>query len=188
MFGRGIPSNLSGLYNERIQLRLLERSDEERLWSILSDQQVFLSIANAKDDTYYQKRKLLGQILSRDVEQHLHLGICLAQEGYLIGFVSLQNYSSFRSMPLLGYMLDRLYWGQGLTTEAVSILMNFGFSELGLQKVEGRCREDNIASEKVMRKNGFVWDRMLPQRYGADLVTNKINIFHLDACNHIVRI
>ncbi|WP_438347182.1 GNAT family N-acetyltransferase [Paenibacillus sp. FA6] len=182
MFGKVEPINLSNLHNERIQLRWIERSDKEQLWSILSDHQAFHSVAIYKDHTYYQSRKILDQILSRDVEHNLHFGICLGKEGGLIGFISLQSWGKVQSMATLGYMLDRLYWGQGLATEAVGLLLDFGFTELGLKRVEGRCLEDNIASEKVLIKNGFTWDRVHPKRYGSqDDLTSKINIFSLNA-------
>ena len=181
MFEKVKPMNLSDLHSERIQLRRIERSDKEQLWSILSDHQAFHSVAIYKDHTYYESRKMLDQILSRDVERNLHLGICLGKEDHLIGFISLQSWGKVQSMATLGYMLDRLYWGQGLATESVGILMNFGFTELGLKRVEGRCREDNIASEKVLIKNGFIWDRIHPKRYGTQDLTSKINIFSLNA-------
>jgi len=181
MFDKGERINLSGLHSERIMLRLMERLDEERVWSILSDHQTLHSAVICKDHSYYQSKKILDQILSRDVDHNVHFGICCGKGHELIGVVSLQQWNRIESVATLGYMLDRLHWGRGLATEAVEILIKFGFEELGLDAIEGKCHEDNMASAKVMIKNGFTWNRMHPERYGSDSPTSKINIFNLSA-------
>ncbi|AOZ91982.1 GNAT family N-acetyltransferase [Paenibacillus crassostreae] len=177
--------NLPKLRSKRIQLRPIERLDEERLWMILSDYPAVHSASTNKNPSFYQSKKILKQILNRDEDHHLHFGICLGETHDLIGLVSLQNWSKSQSVATLGYILDRLYWGRGLATEAVELLINYGFRELGLTRIEGRCSEDNIASERVMVKNGFTHDRIHPARYGSDRSTVKINIYSLCYINEI---
>ena len=55
----------------------------------------------------------------------------------------------------VNYYVAPQYRGQGLATEAVRILLDFGFRELGLVRVQARCAPDNPASEKVLRKIGM---------------------------------
>ena len=53
----------------------------------------------------------------------------------------------------LGYWLGKKYWGQGIMTEAVKILCDYAFNELGKLKLYIDALEDNIGSRKVAEKN-----------------------------------
>lgn len=55
----------------------------------------------------------------------------------------------------IGYVLARRLWGQGLTSEAVNTIIDFGFTRMGLNRIEARCVEENIASARVMEKCGL---------------------------------
>ena len=53
------------------------------------------------------------------------------------------------------YWLGKKYWGQGIMTEAVKVLCDYAFNELGKLKLYIDVLEDNIGSRKVAEKNGF---------------------------------
>ena len=61
----------------------------------------------------------------------------------------------------VNYYIAPQYRSQGLATEAVRILLDFGFRELGLLRVQARCAPDNPASEKVLRKIGMQFTSLL---------------------------
>src|SRR5579864_3400293 len=48
----------------------------------------------------------------------------------------------------LGYWLGVPYWSQGYTTEAVCRVTAYGFSDLGLNRVDGHCFPRNPASAR----------------------------------------
>lgn len=56
----------------------------------------------------------------------------------------------------IGYHIGARYTKQGYATEAVKAFLPVIMKELGLEKMEGVCLADNIASQKVMEKCGFV--------------------------------
>ncbi len=55
----------------------------------------------------------------------------------------------------IGYWLGREYWGQGIATEAVKQLLDIAFGQCGLKRVFGDVYAHNIASQRVLEKNGF---------------------------------
>jgi [ribosomal protein S5]-alanine N-acetyltransferase len=55
----------------------------------------------------------------------------------------------------LGYMILPEYHGKGYMTEAVKTLLNFGFNTLNFHSICAIIDDRNIASEKVLLKNGF---------------------------------
>ncbi len=55
----------------------------------------------------------------------------------------------------LGYWMGRRYAGQGLMTEAVAAVLPFVFDTLGLHRIHAAFLPNNIASRRVLEKNGF---------------------------------
>jgi ribosomal-protein-alanine N-acetyltransferase len=56
----------------------------------------------------------------------------------------------------IGYWVDRNYANRGFTTQAVKLVTAFGFSQLGLHRMEINVRPENAASCRVAEKAGFV--------------------------------
>ena len=48
------------------------------------------------------------------------------------------------------------YWHQGFATEALRQVLDFGFTGLGLHRIEAGCAVENIASLKVLAKAGMI--------------------------------
>ena len=46
--------------------------------------------------------------------------------------------------------------GKGLISKAIKVVVKFGFDVMKLHSIEALIDPDNIASEKVLQKNGFV--------------------------------
>ena len=70
---------------------------------------------------------------------------------------------------MLGYWLDENYWGKGYMTEAVQAVLNYGFEELRLSLITATCYPHNKRSQKVLKKNGFIYEGTLHQ---AELTYN----------------
>lgn len=50
---------------------------------------------------------------------------------------------------------DKAYWGKGLAGEVVQALTQYGFKNLGLERIEAGCYEENLASLRVFLKTGY---------------------------------
>ncbi len=61
-------------------------------------------------------------------------------------------------------------WRQGFATEAFQCIINFGFHELGLHRIEAGCAVENLASRKVIEKAGLTLEgtnrKLLPHGDG----------------------
>ena len=56
----------------------------------------------------------------------------------------------------IGYMILPQYNGKGLVTEAVKAVVAYGFDNLQMHSIEAVIDPHNIASERVLQKNGFI--------------------------------
>lgn len=52
----------------------------------------------------------------------------------------------------LGYRFLEEYWGNGYASEAAIACLNYGFTQLNLEKIVGKVSKDNIASVKILQK------------------------------------
>lgn len=61
----------------------------------------------------------------------------------------------------LGYNVGRIYWGQGIATEAARVVLDFGFRVFEPQKVLCKADARNLESLKVMQKLGMTQEALL---------------------------
>lgn len=59
----------------------------------------------------------------------------------------------------LAYALIEIFWGQGLATEMAQAILQVGFNQLGLVNIVCFTLTTNRASQKVMEKVGFKYER-----------------------------
>ncbi|MGZ7136078.1 MAG: GNAT family N-acetyltransferase [Methanobacterium sp.] len=61
----------------------------------------------------------------------------------------------------VGYWLGEDYWGKGIVSSALKGILEYGFNELDLERIYAVPLEQNIASRKVLEKNGFILEGIL---------------------------
>ena len=76
----------------------------------------------------------------------------LKETGNLIGMCGFlkENYGID-----FGYRYSKNSWGKGFGFEAAKVVLNYGFSELGLEKLVGLTAEENSGSIRILEKLGF---------------------------------
>ena len=83
----------------------------------------------------------------------------------LIGGLSLTNVRRGVTQAVtLGYWMGVQHAGRGYMTQAVGVLTPFVFEHLWLHRLEAACLPENVASMRVLEKNGFAAEG-LARRY-----------------------
>lgn len=79
--------------------------------------------------------------------------------GKLIGRVNLNNLvrGVFQN-AYLGYFIDQDSTGKGYATNAVQQTLHYGFQELRLHRMQAATLRHNLASQRVLLKNGFRYE------------------------------
>jgi ribosomal-protein-alanine N-acetyltransferase len=154
------------LRTERLLLRPLREADAPRLLAIFSDPRVtrYLSApAWSTIDTAHER-------IAKDIEamaagRYVRLGIEITSSGSLIGECSLFNLVEQCRRAELGYSMAAEAWGKGLMNEALVSLLEFGFSQLALNRVEADIDPRNTASAKSLERVGFRKEGHLRERW-----------------------
>ena len=68
---------------------------------------------------------------------------------------------SFKGIPVdgvveLGYGISEEYRGYGYATEAVETILEWAFDQPGVTKIAAETEPDNLASQRVLEKCGFL--------------------------------
>ncbi|WP_024615425.1 GNAT family protein [Clostridium sp. Ade.TY] len=87
---------------------------------------------------------------------HIRLGIFL-NDGTIIGDIALQNINwQHRSCDVGAGIAKIENRSKGYGGEALKLLLEYGFNNLGLERISATTLEQNILSKKLLIKTGFV--------------------------------
>jgi ribosomal-protein-alanine N-acetyltransferase len=83
--------------------------------------------------------------------------VIVDESGQVVGRITLNGIvrGPFQSCSL-GYWLSASATGRGIATEAVRDIKRVAFHELGLHRIEAGTLLHNVASQRVLERNGFV--------------------------------
>jgi RimJ/RimL family protein N-acetyltransferase len=75
----------------------------------------------------------------------------------LVGSIGLKNIDLINKKADLGFWIGEKYWGRGIATECVRLIIKYAFScsDLGLREVIAYVFSENKASIRVLEKNGM---------------------------------
>ena len=84
----------------------------------------------------------------------------LRKPGIMVGSCSFWHINSRHKPGEVNYYITPQYRRQGLAVEALRAVMEFGFGDAGLARIQAQCSPDNASSERVMQKAGMRFERM----------------------------
>ena len=89
----------------------------------------------------------------------------IVHEGRPVGKCGLNHFRwRVRLCALYVYLGDREVWGRGLGREAVRLLLDLGFDELGMERIELMALADNTRALRLYRACGFEVEGVLRGR------------------------
>jgi len=87
-----------------------------------------------------------------------------------IGLIALKLGSAKFKRAEVWYKLHVASWGKGFGSEALNRILDFGFGELKLHRIEAGCAVNNIGSIRVLEKVGMIREgrkrQVLPLKTG----------------------
>ena len=151
------------LETERLLLRETTLQDAEAIFAIFSDP----SVTQFHDlDTFTSIEEAIAVIKRRakrfEQGDGIRWGIVHKQDNVLIGSCGF-TWNPQENAAEVGYELANTFWRQGIMTEAVRTILQFGFEKMGLRFVVAQVMLDNIASKKLLKKLGFQSQGVLKQ-------------------------
>jgi len=144
------------LETARLDLRMFELSDAAAVQQLAGSQEVArttLAVPHPYPDgaaeTWIEAVRQ-----SSGSGDHYAFAMITKDEGTLIGNMSM-GVARKHNRAELAYWVGVPYWGRGYATEAAGRIVQFGFDELGLNRIHAAAMTNNPASSKVMVKIGM---------------------------------
>jgi len=146
--------------NTFVNLRKLHISDAERIALLCNNKKIWDRLRDHVPFPYHESDALLFiEECSTDNPQ-MRFGI--EHEGVLCGCIGFVPQSDvYRLSVEMGYWLGEPFWGKGIATNAVKLIVEYGFSVLNLERIFAGVFDGNDASKKVLQKNGFLLEGIL---------------------------
>jgi RimJ/RimL family protein N-acetyltransferase len=87
--------------------------------------------------------------------------IVRAPDGELLGSISLMRIVWEHQRAEVGYWLAREARGEGHSTRAVRLICDWGYRELGLERIALLAATENVKSQRVAERSGFSQEALL---------------------------
>jgi ribosomal-protein-alanine N-acetyltransferase len=147
------------LTTERLLLRQLTLQDDQEIFLLRSDDSVNEFLDRPKATSIEDAQKFIEKInnnISNDVA--IFWAITLKNDSKLMGTIMFWNISVEDHKAEIGYELLPAYQGKGYMQEALSRVLDFGFSTLKLHIIEAWLVAENLKSIKLLEKYHFKRD------------------------------
>ena len=147
------------LYTERLLLRRMRVMDCYDMYEYASNSDVTKYLTWSPHPNLEYTQEYLQYI-----QNHYALGdfydwaVILREEGKMIGTCGFTRFHFHHDAAEVGYVINPAYRGRGIADEALLAVMRFGFSALGLHRIEAKYMEGNGASRRVMEKVGMTFE------------------------------
>ena len=131
-----------------------------------ADKPALMALCNAVDRTFLSDRLpypyteadadwWLGMVAENDGKEGVWRAIVV--DGQIVGSISVESLADENyAVGAIGYMILTPFWSQGIGTEAVRQICGIAFRELALERIIGEVFPENLASARVLEKNGFL--------------------------------
>ncbi|MCL1671597.1 GNAT family N-acetyltransferase [Elizabethkingia ursingii] len=160
------------LFTNRLVLNRIEDTDVKSIFSLRSDEEVARYVKRGPDHDIQQAYDFIR--LARDRYENksaINWAIRKKETPDLIGGICLWKISADRKTAEIGYDLKPLHHGKGIMSEAMVAIIEYGFSILGLDKIEAFTSRYNEASKSLLLKHNFILN---PERIDEDNMDNLI--------------
>ncbi|AMQ18037.1 GNAT family N-acetyltransferase [Thermococcus peptonophilus] len=138
-----------------VSLAVPTKDDVRRAWLWYNDRDVRRFLSDPDGLFFFEDELEWYEAVRRGKRENRVFTVLETSSKSPVGFVGLHKINHKDGHAELGYFIAKEYWNRGYATEAVELALKYAFEWLNLRKVYARVYEPNIASIRVLEKNGF---------------------------------
>ena len=147
-------SEIPYIRGSRIVLKKLTEADADALRELVSSDNVYrylptFLVERRYDDVGYVIERLYDECL----KESIILGVFM--NGTFCGLAEFYGFRDEFHKISVGYRLLERFWGMGIATETLSLMINYLYKETDTEIITASTMVENTASANVLRKNGF---------------------------------
>ena len=151
-----MTGNFPVLKSSRLVLRQFIDSDLENVFQGLSHPDIIKYYGISFDSLEATKEQMTWFAELEENETGIWWAICSKIDGKFIGAGGLNNLSKVHRKAEVGFWLLPENWGKGFMTEAMPMMLNHAFHDIGLHRIEGFVESENKNCKKALAKLNFI--------------------------------
>jgi RimJ/RimL family protein N-acetyltransferase len=157
------PLEQPTLNSTGLTLRPLQEADIEPIFHSCQDPTIstFTRVPSPYDREMAEDFVRESSIAYRN---HLSITFAMEVDGVFAGTIGLHSLQLGDHLAEVGYWLDKSYRGTGITSQALSLLTQFAFDVMCFRRIEGLTDFNNIASQRVLERAGYIREALLASR------------------------
>lgn len=162
MINQGIFIEFPLIETERLKLRPITKEDVKDVFSIFLSEEVtkYYGMYIMKDiseaEALIEKFKKLFE-----TSNAIRWGIELKGYNKIIGTCGYHNWNKRHLRAEIGYELNEKFWKKGYAKEAILAILEYGFNEMNLERIEALVYPENTMSENLLKKIDFIHEGYL---------------------------
>jgi [ribosomal protein S5]-alanine N-acetyltransferase len=142
-----------------IYLDRLKMEDAEKLYAFEHENRAFFeTMVPSRGAEYYHYDTFLARhkLLLKEQEEEISLFFLIKNKtGEILGRMNLVDIDHNTGIGHIGYRVGEAFTGQGIAAKALQLLFN-EIEKLQVKEIHAKTTEDNLASQRVLLKNGFI--------------------------------
>ena len=156
--GEGFPI----IKTNRLVCREITNEDAQILHQYWSDIDVTKYFSLDPFKTVEETLEMIALLNSMpENNQGIRWAITKATDGKVLGTCGFHNHSPEHFRAEMGYELGKEYWGQGIIDEAITAILDYGFSHMKYNRIEAFVNYGNFRSTRFLERMGFKLDGLL---------------------------
>lgn len=150
------PNPVPIIRGERVFLRAAERSDIANFVRWLSDGETTAFLSMRSPMSVAMEEKWFDGMVERQGKDQYHFVMCLLEDDRPVGTLSLFAIDYVDGNAGIGISIgEKSLWGQGLGTDAMNAIVDFGFGMLRLERLWLEVYDFNKRARRSYDKSGF---------------------------------
>ncbi len=143
---------------ERYLLRKIVSTDQQKIYEGLSHPEVikYYGVSYSSFEATKAQMDFYNELLSN--ETGIWWAICQKQNHQFIGACGFNNRMKEHRKAEIGFWLLPEFQQKGYMSEAVKKVIEYGFTEMNLHRIEAIIETGNDNSSKLLRKMGFAYE------------------------------
>ncbi len=152
-------NNLPVIETERLLLRKFTHEDVSDVYEYGKDPKVAEYVLWYPPSSQYESLEFINNTVQAYLDgDPSPWAIEWKKNAKVIGSTGFVSVDYNHSKGEIGYALARDFWGKGIMPEAVDAVIDIGFNEFGLNRIQAHTHVDNEGSAKVLLKCGMKFE------------------------------
>ncbi|MFX3649375.1 MAG: GNAT family N-acetyltransferase [Paenibacillus sp.] len=154
------------LETKRFLLREIKQIDSQDIFQIFSSDEVTTFYDVERFTNMKQAEELIQRWNERfENGQVIRWGIALKSDNRIVGTCGFHGWMKQHYKAAMGYELAPEFWQQGYMTEVAKKIVEYGFKNLELNRIEAFVEPENAGSRTLLEKIGFSEEGILKENF-----------------------